>query len=140
MLQATKHPHSSIFVLFLTLALAACDGTDPEPPVFGVTGSWNGFVFPSGQTCVISQQLTEDAQGNVNGTGQLGAACALGNYQISGWRNAGGVADSIDFQWTGPQMFTQSGFYNGVDSLTGHSIGFGCSGTLCPFRYGRASQ
>ena len=122
-----------------------CDGDDPTEPVtepvrVRITGSWTGTIQPPppNPTCPLDQTITEDNNGNVRGTADLQAPCALITFGVTGTNNTGGVSDSVELTLTDPAgVLIFNGNFDGVDAMSGFTTGEGCIVTICPTSFTR---
>lgn len=102
----------------------------------GVTGSWTGVVNAPAGMCPLNQSITEDTNGDVTGTADLQAPCAVLVLTVTGTNNTGGVADSVELTFV-EGSFVFNGNFDGVDAMTGLINGGGC--TDCPTSFTRNS-
>ena len=118
----------------------ACSSDDPTAPApVLITGSWTGPIqTPSGPICPLDPTITEDNTGNVTGTADLQAPCALVTFTVTGTNNTGGVSDSVELTLTDPTgVLIFNGNFDGVDAMSGFTTGEGCTGTICPTSFTR---
>ncbi len=119
------------------VACSSDDPTTPDPPVV-LTGSWTGTIQPPppNSICPLDQTITEDNNGNVTGTADLQAPCALITFTVTGTNNTGGVSDSVELTLTDPAgVLIFNGNFDGADAMSGLMNGVDC--TNCPTSFTR---
>ncbi|HEU4800960.1 MAG TPA: Ig-like domain-containing protein [Gemmatimonadales bacterium] len=116
-------------------------GAEAQMTVYvGVTGSWAGTLLAGTDNCPIEQQLVQDLDGTIGGTGTASAPCE-GSFILAGQINAGGVADSIYLYWNGSTTadVIQGGHFDGAHGIGSYLTGAGCGGQGCPVTLARTS-
>ncbi len=104
----------------------------------GITGTWTGTIDAPAGMCPLDPTVTEDTNGDVTGTANLGAPCTVATLDVTGTNNTDGVADSLSLSFTsGSSTFTFEGTFDGAESITGLINGEGC--TDCPTSFARSS-
>jgi len=106
----------------------------------GVTGSWEGTLLAGTDNCPIAQQLVQELDGTIAGTGTAGTPCE-GSFILAGLLDAGGVSDSIYLYWNGSTTadVIQGGHFDGAHGIGGYLTGSGCGGQGCPVTLTRTS-
>ena len=105
----------------------------------GVTGQWDGSLLAGTAECPLTVSLTESLDGELTGTGLVGAPCTSGSYIIVGVNHAGGIADSVYMYWNGDVNLTLEGHFDGQDTMGGYLDGGGCGGVACPSSLARTT-